>query len=240
MCATDPATPRHRLDRGPADFRRRHRLAQQGGSDQTNQQQYEQRRDRDIQLRLGVGLDKPDTSDAEVYYSGAVRFRIGREHGEQGVWEGDTYRGRPPAEGSIRGYLEPEVAYWSRSKTNDDATDLLLGANLIGVVPTRGADFFIGVGFGYHFFDSKFLDDNDVLVSQNDGRLGGNLQVGVDVNLGAKVALSGTGRIESSTATGTTGRPRSSSACGSSCSRTPSGSGFGREGLLGGPSLESR
>ena len=171
-------------------------LAQQGGGDQTNQQQYEQRRDRDIQLRLGVGLDKPDTSDAEVYYSGAVRFRIGREHGEQGVWEGDTYRGRPPAEGSIRGYLEPEVAYWSRSKTNDDATDLLLGANLIGVVPTRGADFFIGVGFGYHFFDSKFLDDNDVLVSQNDGRLGGNLQVGVDVNLGAKVALSGTGRID--------------------------------------------
>ena len=174
-------------------------LAQQGGGDQANQQQYEQKRDRDIQLRLGVGLDKPDTSDAEVYYSGAVRFRIGREHSEQGVWEGDTYRGRPPAEGSIRGYLEPEVSYWSRSKTNDDATDLLVGGNLIGVVPTRGADFFVGVGFGYHFFDSKFLvavDNHDVLVSKNDGRLGGNLQVGVDVNLGSKVALTGTGRID--------------------------------------------
>ena len=173
-------------------------LAQQSG-DQANQQQYEQKRDRDVQLRLGIGLDKPDTSDAEVYYSGALRFRIGREHGEQGVWEGDTYRGRPPAEGSIRGYLEPEVAYWSRSNGKDEATDLLLGGNLIGVVPTRGADFFIGVGFGYHFWDSKFpvaVGDHEVVVSDSDDRLGGNLQVGVDVNLGSKVALCGTGRID--------------------------------------------
>jgi len=169
-------------------------LAQEGGG-QANQPQYEQRSDRDVQLRLGVGLDKSDDGDAEGYYSAALRFRIGRQHGEAGVYEGDTYRGRPPAEGGIRGYLEPEVAYWSRADRNDEATDLLVGANLIGVVPTRGADFFVGVGFGYHFFDSRFVDNN-VVVEDDDDRVGGNLQVGVDVNLGSKVALFGTGRID--------------------------------------------
>ena len=166
------------------------------GAQTGSQPQYEQHHDRDIRLGLGVGLTKPDTGDAEVYYSASLRFRIGAEHSDQGVWEGDTYRGRPPADTGIRGYLEPEVSYWSRSKTNDKATDTLVGVNLIGVVPTRGADFSLGVGFGYHFFDSKFLDANSVLVQDNNNRLGGNLQVGVDVNLSRNVAVFGTGRVD--------------------------------------------
>ena len=108
---------------------------------------------------------------------------------------GRRLAGRPPAEGGIRGYLEPEVAYWSHSETNDETDDLLVGLNLIGVVPTRAADFFLGVGFGYHFFDSKFVSEG-VRFEDSDDRAGGNLQVGVDINLGRRTALFGAGRVD--------------------------------------------
>lgn len=169
-------------------------LAQPTGTEGDQPPQYEQRRGRDVQLGLGAGLVSPEGGDAEIYYSAALRFRINR-HADEPVWDGESYRGRPPAEGGIRGYLEPEVGYWSRSEAGDEADDLLVGLNLIGVVPTRGADFYLGVGFGYHFFDSKFVANN-VLVEDSDDRLGGNLQVGVDVNLNRTVALFGTGRLD--------------------------------------------
>jgi Outer membrane protein beta-barrel domain len=168
-------------------------LAQQTSGQNDQQERYEQHRDRDLRLGLGIGLVKPD-GDAEPYLSAALRFRVGHV-AEEPVWDGDSYRGRPPADTGIRGYLEPEISYWSRSQHNNDLTDLLLGINLIGVVPTRGADFSLGVGFGYHFFDSEFIQ-NSVLVKDNDDRLGGNLQVGVDVNLNKTLALFGTGRLD--------------------------------------------
>lgn len=168
-------------------------LAQESGS-QSSEERYEARRGRDLQLGLGIGLVEPDDSDAEIYYSAALRIRINRRSDEP-VWDGDSYRGRPPADTGIRGYIEPEVSYWSRSETGDELTDLLVGLNLIGVVPTRGADFFLGVGFGYHFFDSEFVFE-DVAIKDDDDRLGGNLQVGVDVNLNDNLALFGTGRLD--------------------------------------------
>lgn len=168
-------------------------LAQQTSGQNDQQERYEQRHDRDLRLGLGIGLVKPD-SDAEAYLSAALRFRIGH-NAEEPVWDGDSYRGRPPADTGIRGYLEPEISYWKRSQRNNDLTDLLVGVNLIGVVPTRGADFSLGVGFGYHFFDSEFIQ-NAVLVKDDDDRLGGNLQVGVDVNLSKRLALFGTGRLD--------------------------------------------
>jgi hypothetical protein len=169
-------------------------LAQPTGAAGDSPPQVEQRRGRDVQLGLGAGLVSPEGSDGEIYYSAALRFRLNR-HADEPVWDGDSYRGRPPAEGGIRGYLEPEVGYWSRSEGGDETDDLLVGLNLLGVVPTRGADFHLGVGFGYHFFDSKFVSNN-VLVEDSDDRLGGNLQVGVDVNLNRTVALFGTGRVD--------------------------------------------
>lgn len=161
---------------------------------------------RDVHLGLGVGLvDPEDSESAEVYYSAALRIRLGRgadfdEDDRQ--WEGDHYRGSPPRGGSsagIRGYIEPEVAYWSGGGDNEDIEDLLAGVNLVGVVPTRGADYFLGVGFGVHFFDAELRREvggvNTVIVD-DDTHLGGNLQVGVDVNVGDNAALFGTGRVD--------------------------------------------
>lgn len=161
---------------------------------------------RDVHLGLGVGLvDPEDSESAEVYYSASLRIRLGRGADfdeEEGQWEGDHYRGRPPRGGDsagIRGYIEPEVAYWSGGGDNEDIEDLLAGVNLVGVVPTRGADYFLGVGFGVHFFDAELrreVGGVDTVIVDDDTHLGGNLQVGVDVNIGDNAALFGTGRVD--------------------------------------------
>lgn len=152
---------------------------------------------REMQLGLGVGLvDAEDADEAEVMFSGALRIRIGQRNDEP-VWDGDHYRGRPPEASGIRGYIEPEVQYWSGGGDRTDIDDLLLGVNLVGVVPTRNADYFLGVGFGYHFFDATIRDADDLVVLEDsDGKLGGNLHVGVDVNVGDKTALFGVGRLD--------------------------------------------
>lgn len=161
---------------------------------------------REFHLGLGAGLvDAEDAESAEIYYSAALRIRLGRGGDfdeEDGQWEGDHYKGKPPTggnSGGIRGYIEPEVAYWSSSGDNESIEDLLAGVNLLGVVPTRGASYFLGVGFGVHFFDAELRREVagiDTVIVDDDTRLGGNLQVGIDVNLGESTALFGTGRID--------------------------------------------
>ncbi|MEM7483035.1 MAG: hypothetical protein AAF481_17815 [Acidobacteriota bacterium] len=154
---------------------------------------------RDLQLGFGLGLvDPEDTESAEIYYSAALRFRIGKSYDEP-VWDGDSYRGRPPADTGIRGYLEPEVSYWKGESTGIEDSDLLVGLNLIGVVPTRSADYFLGVGFGVHFLDATVdpsITGPGADLDGSEEALGGNLQVGVDVNIGENIALFGTGRID--------------------------------------------
>lgn len=160
----------------------------------------------DVQLGLGAGLvDAEDAESSEIYYSAAVRIRLGGggDFDEQeGQWEGDDYKGKPPTgggSGGIRGYIEPEVAYWSGGGDTESIEDLLAGVNLVGVVPTRGANFFLGVGFGVHFFDAELRREVagiDTVIVDDDTHLGGNLQVGVDVNVSESTALFGTGRVD--------------------------------------------
>jgi hypothetical protein len=167
---------------------------------------------------IGVGLVKPD-GDGEIYYSAGLRFRIGKRGDDESDGreddrrEGESlddynrrhnarhYRGRSDrgASEGIRGFLEPEIAYWSRSANDPgefDQSDLLVGINLIGVVPTRNADFFFGAGFGLHFTDSDFLNQSGLLDSESDSRLGGNIQFGVDINMTESVAVFGLGRVD--------------------------------------------
>ncbi len=160
---------------------------------------------RDLQLGLGVGLvDPEDSESSEVYTSAALRIRIGGRGGDRagaGQWDGDHYRGRPPHDsgGGIVGYLEPEVSQWSGGGEDQDFDDLLVGMNLLGVVPTRTADYYLGVGFGVHFFDAELrstVGGITTVLQEEDERFGGNLQVGVDVNLGPRTALFGTGRLD--------------------------------------------
>jgi hypothetical protein len=155
---------------------------------------------RDLQLGLGIGLvDPEDSESSEVYGSAALRIRIGGGGGEagDGQWDGDHYRGRPPHDrsGGIVGYLEPEIGHWQGGGANEDFEDLLAGINLVGVVPTRTADYYLGVGFGVHFFDAELRTPAGVL-QEDDERFGGNLHVGVDVNLSPNTALFGTGRVD--------------------------------------------
>lgn len=163
------------------------------------------RRGRDVQLGLGAGLvDAEDSESGEVYYSAALRIRIGAGDGdrdEEGQWEGDHYRGRPPHDrsGGIIGYIEPEIAYWSGGGDAEDIEDLLAGVNLVGVVPTRNADYYLGVGFGVHFFDAELrreVGGIDTVILDEEEHFGANLHVGVDVNLGSNAALFGAGRID--------------------------------------------
>jgi hypothetical protein len=177
-----------------------------GGAAGAQERNGQKEEGRDIHLGFGAGLvDPEDSASAEVYYSAALRIRLGQGGDfdeEGGQWEGDHYKGKPPTggnSGGIRGYIEPEIAYWSGGGDNESIEDLLAGVNLVGVVPTRGADYFLGVGFGVHFFDAELRREVagvDTVIVDDDTHLGGNLQVGVDVNVSESTALFGTGRID--------------------------------------------
>lgn len=144
-------------------------------------------------LALGAGIVEPD-GGGEMYFMGAFRFRIGGGDDEdEGEWDP---RGRPPrgASPGIRAYLEPEVGYWSFSEDGTDATDLLVGINLLGVVPGRNVDYFLGVGFGLHFLDAEVQGFPEL--AEDDSVLGGNLQIGLDVNFFEHLGIFGAARID--------------------------------------------
>lgn len=156
---------------------------------------------------IGAGLVEPD-GDTEIYYGANLRWRLrngedrGRRYSDDANEE--HYRGRPPGGedgGGIRGYLEPEIGYWETSDSGADYEDLMIGLNLVGVVPTRAADFFIGVGFGVHQTEGQVLvrDAGGNVVGAADfdeTRLGGNIQVGVELKLSHSTGIFGLGRLD--------------------------------------------
>ena len=189
--------------------------AQDDDYDELYEETYEKESDHEnLSLGIGIGLVKPD-GDGEIYYSAALRFRIGNRGGDDGKHKDrdanpqDEYNRRHNSRHNrgggggqsdgIRGYLEPEIGYWSRTADDPgevDEEDLYVGLNLIGVVPTRNADFFFGAGFGLHFTDTQLLDDTGVLTDESESRLGGNVQFGVDINMTDSFALYGLGRLD--------------------------------------------
>lgn len=182
-----------------------------------NEDQYEDNR---YAFGIGAGIVLPNDEgrdNGEIYYSANFRWRIfDRNHRDydKNDKSGDAYnarhnrhhdRGRYPGErgdSGIRGYIEPEVGYWKRSdKDAGEAEDLHLGINLVGVVPTRSADFFVGVGFGYHLLDGEVLRRNSAgtivqIVDASDDRLGANLQVGVELHVSESFGVFGAGRLD--------------------------------------------
>jgi hypothetical protein len=143
-----------------------------------------------LALGLGAGIVSPD-GDGEIYFTANLRFRIGGDEKDD-----KGKRRRTKNDDGIRAYLEPEIGYWSRSGDALETKDLLLGLNLVGVVPTRAADYFFGVGFGIHSFDNNVSDPIFSDFGGSDTRLGGNFHVGLDVNLGPRIALFGVGRLD--------------------------------------------
>lgn len=130
-------------------------------------------------LGLALGLVDPG-GNVENYYTAGLRIRLG-----------DRDKNRDRASGGIRGYLEPEIGYW----TSDTATDTLVGVNLLGLVPFRRVDYFFGVGAGVHFYDSDVTVGN-VRASSSDNRLGMNAQFGIDVHVNDTLSVFGTGRFD--------------------------------------------
>ncbi len=154
-----------------------------------------------------ISLDEPGlVDDVEPYLAASLRIAIGPHHrGNRDAW---------------RGYLEPELGYWESSAAGPvpsfnnissaqvvqttGRTDLLLGLNIVGVMPWRGVDFFIGAGAGIHFidFDQRvFTVVNQVAVSQrdesvSDEALGVNAHFGVDVSISRRASFFGVGRFD--------------------------------------------
>ncbi len=144
-------------------------------------------------LALGlISLDDPGQAD-DVEFYGTVNFRIA-------VGPGNN---RP---GSWRGYLEPELGYWEsgagpagQSSQQLGRSDLLLGLNIVGVMPFNAIDFFIGAGAGIHFIDQdvrRFTAMGSIDSSDSDEALGVNAHFGVDVGISRNVSFFGVGRFD--------------------------------------------
>lgn len=139
-------------------------------------------------LSVGIGLVEPSNgSFTEPYLSAALRIRAG--HKDEADY-GSVDRG-------IRGYIEPEIGYWETSKARGGgkASDLLLGANLIGVVPFGNIETFFGAGAGIHQIDGALLKDNPTKTG-NSTKVGVDAQFGVDLFLGEHLSAFGTGRFD--------------------------------------------
>lgn len=147
-------------------------------------------------IALGlISLDDPGQAD-DVEFYGTINFRIavGPGHDRPGGW---------------RGYLEPELGYWESGRGSRPAiipgnqslgrTDMLLGVNIVGVMPFNAVDFFIGAGAGIHFIDQdirRVTSTGAIDSSDSDEALGVNAHFGVDVGLSRNVSIFGVGRFD--------------------------------------------
>jgi opacity protein-like surface antigen len=162
--------------------------AQDRGDDDRSDAQ-EDRTKENFALAVGVGLADVD-SVAETYLTAALRIRLSGRGQED---DSHDWRGRPPESG-VRGYLEPEVGYWKASGKNGTGSDLLLGANLVAVIPVGSVDTYIGAGVGAHRLDAALLRDPTGAGKQT--KVGVNAQFGLDLYLTRSVSLFGTGRFD--------------------------------------------
>ena len=138
----------------------------------------------DRALALQAGLAELDTG-TETVFGASFRFRIAG----------------PPADrdsrGSMRGYLEPEVQYvesdFSVDALSVTSEDLLVGINIVGVVPFGAVDTFFGGGPALHFLDAR--SELTGLESSSEA-FGLNIHVGVDVHMSETIALTVAGRLD--------------------------------------------
>jgi opacity protein-like surface antigen len=136
-------------------------------------------------LGLGAGIVQPDIQ-SETYWSANLRRQLGPR----------TERGDATAPNSgLKAFLEGEVGYWKGEAATTKDKDLLVGLNLIGAVPTKVVDLYLGVGFGAHFVDETFTVGSQV-VDQSETRFGGNAQFGVEVKATEHVGVFGNGRLD--------------------------------------------
>lgn len=138
----------------------------------------------DFGIAIGlVNLDEEALDDdVESYLTASLRIAFGDTSAHRG--------GR----GGLQGYLEPEIGIWD----GDQASDTLLGINVIGSIPFNAVDFFVGAGAAIHMLETDaFIDANgDTVASTDDDAFGVNAQFGVDVHLSENITVFGTGRFD--------------------------------------------
>jgi len=150
-------------------------------------------RDRDrhgdrFALGVGIGLVEP-LNKVETYEMASLRIRFNGRDGDDR---------RASSDEGIIGYLEPEVGYWKPSSGHPGkGSDLLLGINLVGVIPLGPVDTFLGVGAGVHQIDTTLLTSNPPAnASGNESKFGANAQFGIDLYITRKLSAFGVGRFD--------------------------------------------
>ncbi len=144
---------------------------------------------------IGIGLvdlsDSVDDSSTETYIHANFRILIGDKSAQRD-------------DKTVVAYLEPEIGYWEAnnrfslpdgSSVPTDQSDLMLGLNVIGVVPFERVDYFLGAGFSIHSFDSGG-NISGVNIGSDDDSFGVNVQTGIDVRLSDSVGIYGLLRID--------------------------------------------
>ena len=140
-------------------------------------------------LGVGIGLVEP-LNKVETYEMASLRIRVhGRDNGDDR---------QPASDEGIFGYIEPEVGYWKPSSGHPGkGSDLLLGINLVGVIPLGGVDTFLGVGAGVHSIDATLLTSNPgVGGSGTPSTFGANAQCGIDIYITRQLRAFGVGRFD--------------------------------------------
>lgn len=132
----------------------------------------------------------------EPYWMASARFRAGyRTAGEE-------------RHGSVTGYVEPEIGYWSgtgNAPVNGNSLkvkerDTLLGVNVGGAVRLRSVEYFLGGGVGYHFLNRSLEDVAHVATGSSDfgddNKVGVDAQFGFDLLMTETVSIFGVGRFD--------------------------------------------
>ena len=133
-------------------------------------------------LGLGGGMVQSSGS-SDPYLTANLRYRIGHHNA------GDE------RQGSVYGFVEPEVGHWTRDSDNVDSEDTMLGVNLGGAVRLRSFEYFVAGGVGYHMIDR---DVHTAAGTRNisDDSIGVNAQFGFDVRVSETISLFGVGRFD--------------------------------------------
>jgi hypothetical protein len=141
--------------------------------------------DEEGRFSVGLGGGLVDTgSSSDPYFTANFRTRMGyRMAGEE-------------RQGSVFGFLEPEVGYWTRDKNGISSKDTLVGVNIGGAVRLRVFEYFVGGGIGYHFLDQRAPRIGGGTVNSSDNKLGVNAQFGFDVRMSQVISLFGVGRFD--------------------------------------------
>ena len=140
-------------------------------------------------LGIGTGLVRVEEQGL-ANFTGNFRFNWWDDD------QGDDKVGRIlSSRNRMKGFLEAEVGYWKDTELTPVESDLLIGINAIGVLPTRSVDFFFGGGVGAHFLRASAVQDDDEPF-EDATKFGANVQFGVDLNFTEPVSFFVLGRYD--------------------------------------------